>query len=793
MFEPEQCVILLDGAMGTELQSMGLMTERIPEGVNRTNPEAVIDIHRRYIQSGAEIIYTNTLGVNRYKLDGSGYLVKDLIQAAVQNAKTAVALEKESSDNENHSVRIALDCGPIGTMLKPNGDLSFTEAYEIFREIVVYGKEAGADLVVFETFTDLLEIKAAILAAKENSDLPIFASMSFEENGRTFSGVSIPSAAITLTALGVDALGINCSLGPDQIFPLAEEMTEWTNLPILVKPNAGMPNLNTGKYDISPDEFAESMSRFPAIGIHLIGGCCGTTPEFIQKTKERIQSCHFGKTLNQERTVLCSSVKAVVVDRVRVIGERINPTGKKRFKAAITNHDIAYILNQAIEQTTAGAEILDVNVGMPGIDEPTFMAEVVEAIQSICDAPLQIDSSDPKAIEAALRIYNGKPLVNSVNGEDKILHTILPLVKKYGAAVIGLTLDENGIPQTAEDRIRIAEKIIKTAASYGIPKQDVIIDCLTLTVSAQQSQALETLQAVRLVKERLGVKTILGVSNVSFGLPEREIISTTFLTMALTNGLDLPIMNPNNELMVNAVEAFNVLSNMDVHAEKYIAAHNAAQTAESITPVSNLSLEQAVENGIKQAAAEMTSELLRSMSPSQIIDSFLIPSLEKVGNRFERGEIFLPQLIQSATAAQASFEVIKKIFAQNKTDQNTLSKGKIILATVKGDIHDIGKNIVKVVLENSGYEIIDLGKDVPDERILETIKNENIQLVGLSALMTTTVKNMEDAIQKIRKETRCKIVVGGAVLTESYALSIGADYYAKDAKAAMDIAKSVLG
>ncbi|MHC1773017.1 MAG: homocysteine S-methyltransferase family protein [Flexilinea sp.] len=785
MFKITDKIIILDGAMGTLLQSMGLMTEKVPEAINLTNPEAVTDIHRRYIRSGAEIIYSNTLGVNGYKLSDSGYSVEQLISAAVRNAKSAIAAE-------NPETLIALDCGPIGTMLKPNGDLSFEEAYDIFREIVVCGEKAGVNLIVFETFTDLLEIKAAILAAKEYTSLPVFACMSFEANGRTFSGVSVPCAAVTLTALGVDAVGINCSLGPEQILPLAEEMTIWTNLPMIVKPNAGMPNLKTGGYDITPDAFVEAMSRFPQIGINLIGGCCGTTPEFIEKIRDNIKSNGFTKTLNKERTVLCSSEKIVEIDGVRIVGERINPTGKKRFKTALINHDIEYILRQALEQTAAGAEILDVNVGIPGIDEPGLMAEVVEAIQSICDAPLQIDSSDPKAIEAALRIYNGKPLVNSVNGEDKVLHTILPIVKKYGAAVIGLTLDEKGIPQTAEERVLIAKKIIDTAASYGIPKQDVVIDCLTLTVSAQQNQALETLRALREVKTKFGVKTVLGVSNVSFGLPDRETVNTAFLTMALASGLDLPIINPNNPQMTGAIDAFNVLSNLDENAGHYISAHNTAKTSEAM-PVSDLTLEQAVENGIKQAAANATLCLMQLKSATDIIDNSLIPSLEKVGNRFERGEIFLPQLIQSATAAQASFEIIKKEFNKNKTEQDSLSKGKIILATVKGDIHDIGKNIVKVILENSGYEIIDLGKNVPIEKIVDSVKENKVRLVGLSALMTTTVKNMETTIQRLRAETNCTILVGGAVLTEDYALSIGADYYAKDAKTGMDIAKKVLG
>lgn len=779
-------ITILDGAMGTILQSMGILPAKAPESTNLSHPDAVIHIHRSYIQSGSDIIYTNTFGVNRYKLQNTGYTVSQLIGAALKNAQAASAAE-------NGNVQIALDCGPIGTMLKPNGDLSFEAAYDIFKEICLCAEKDGADCIAFETFNDLLEMKAAILAAKENTSLPVLASMTFEANGRTFSGVSIPSAAVTLSGLGVTALGINCSLGPAQILPLAAEMAKWTELPMIIKPNAGLPNLNNGKYDISADEFADVMDQFADSGINILGGCCGTTPEYIEKISKRLKTKTPVKRPPVARSVLCSAEKTVEIDGVRIVGERINPTGKKQFKSALLNHDIDYILRQALEQTAAGAEILDVNVGMPGIDEPKMLAEVTEAIQSICDTPLQIDASDPKAIEAALRIYNGKALVNSVNGEEKSLRTILPVVKKYGAAVIGLTLDEKGIPQTAEERLIIAERIIRAAADYGIPRQDVYIDCLTLTVSAQQEQALETLRAIREVKARFGVKTVLGVSNISFGLPDRETINTAFLTMALASGLDLPIMNPNNAQMANAVAAFNVLANRDENAARFIASRSALQPAETAAPKSELTLEQAVENGIKQAAANATVQLLQTRTPAEIIDLSLVPTLEKVGIRFEKGEIFLPQLIQAATAAQASFEIIKKDISKNKSGGETLSKGKIVLATVKGDIHDIGKNIVKVVLENSGYEIIDLGKSVPAEDIVASVKENDAHLVGLSALMTTTVKNMETTIQKLKEETDCTILVGGAVLTEEYARSIGADYYAKDAKAGMDIAKKVLG
>jgi len=789
MLEMKNKITLLDGAFGTMLQQKGLLTATVPEANNLTHPEIITEIHREYIRSGAEIIYASTFGVNRYKLEGTSYSVSQLVEAAVKNAQMA-------RDAENPQVKIALDCGPIGKMMKPNGDMSFEEAYQIFEEIVSAGEQAGVDLIVFETFTDLAEMKAGILAAKEHTNLPIFASMSFEANGRTFAGVPISAAALTLSGLGVSAVGINCSLGPEQILPLAAELAKWTNLPILIKPNAGLPNPETDQYEITPEEFAEITARFADLGAVFIGGCCGTTPQYISALRDRLSGKRPAARQAVHRTALCSAERTVEIDEVRIVGERINPTGKKRFKTALAEHDIAYILTQALEQTAAGAEILDVNVGLPGLDEAAVMAEVVEAIQSVSNVPLQIDSGDPKTIEAALRIYNGKALVNSVNGEDRNLETLLPIVRKYGAAVIGLTLDENGLPQTAEERVRIAEKIIRKAGEYGIPKEDVIIDCLTLTVSAQQEQAMETLKAVRMVKEHFGVKTVLGVSNISFGLPDRETINTAFLTLALGQGLDLPIINPNVRSMTGAVDAFKVLSGQDKNSERYISIHNQIQSEKPVVPdggsvSSDSSLEYAIANGLRQIAAEATIQLLKTMEPAEIIDQILIPTLEKVGTRFEKGEIFLPQLIQSAGAAQAGFEEIRKTMTRSSQSDANLSKGKIVLATVRGDIHDIGKNIVKVVLENSGYQIIDLGKDVPVEVVRQAVLRENAKLVGLSALMTTTVKNMAETIRDLKNHSECRIMVGGAVLTKDYALSIGADYFAKDAKAAMDIAKKV--
>lgn len=776
-------ITLLDGAMGTMLQRSGIPIGKVPEVLNITHPETVIDIHRQYIEAGSDIIYANTFSANRYKLSQCEYSVEELVTAGVQNARQAAM----GSDT-----LVALSVGPVGELLEPNGNLSFEEAYDIFREMVLAGTAAGADLIVFETITDLLEMKAALLAAKENSSLPVFCTMSFEQNGRTFTGVTVSAAAVTLTGLGADAVGINCSLGPREILPLAREMCRWTSLPVIVKANAGLPNLNSNSYDISSDEFAETMKEYLKAGVSILGGCCGTTPEYIRKIRENAKNLLPAERSFTPRSVLCSAAQTVVVDGVRIVGERINPTGKKLFKEALLNRNISYILNQGLEQVRAGAHILDVNVGLPEIDEKAMMTEVIKQLQSVLDVPLQIDSSNPQVIKQALRIYNGKAIVNSVNGEEAVLHTILPIVKKYGAAVVGLAMDENGIPSSAEERFAIAERITNTALSYGIAREDIYIDCLTLTASVQQKEVRETLKAMTLVKSKLGVKTVLGVSNISFGLPNRQLINTSFLTLALAHGLDLPIINPNLSAMTDAIDAFNLLYCNDIGSADYIAKHGAAPAAKQVSKASDISLEYAVLNGLKEAAHDATKALLSHTEPMEIINQILIPSLDRVGNDFEKGSIFLPQLIQSATAAQAGFEEIKKSLAAKK-DSADISKGRIILATVKGDVHDIGKNIVKVILENYGYDVIDLGKDVPIETVVSETIRTGAKLVGLSALMTTTVTQMEETIKALRKATDCTIMVGGAVLTEEYALQIGADYYAKDAKQSADIAKRVLG
>lgn len=775
--------IFLDGAMGTMLQAKGLQLGGIPELINISNPEWISDIHKSYINAGSDIIYTNTFGANRYKLKESGYTVDEIIPKAIEIAKDAC---------KGTNTLVALDIGPIGQLLEPTGSLSFEEAYDIFKEQIIAGKDA--DLIVFETMTDLYEIKAAVLAAKENSKLPVICTMTFEQNSRTFTGCSVSAMVLTLSGLGVDAIGLNCSLGPKELFPIVKELSEWTNLPIVVKPNAGLPDPVTNTYDITPDEFAEYMAEFAGLGVKIFGGCCGTTSEYIKALTEKLSATESAvSSFKGIPTAVCSSSKTVIINRPRVIGERINPTGKKMFKQALINHDISYILNQAVEQVNAGADILDVNVGLPEIDEKSMMVEVIKALQSISDTPLQIDSSDINALEAGLRVYNGKAIVNSVNAEDESLDSVLPLVKKYGACVIGLTLDKNGIPKTADERFRLAAKIMNKAIEYGIPKTDIFIDCLTLTASAEQSAVMETLKAVRMVKERLGLKTVLGVSNISFGLPVRELINHNFLTMALSYGLDLPIINPNITSMMGAVRSYNLLANIDKNAAEFIRAYGTDTTPAAPAEVDReIDIFYAMEHGLKAEGAKITEKLLNTHEPMSIVNEILIPALDKVGADFEKGIIFLPQLILSAEVAQSAFEVIKKHLVKNNISSQ--SKGKIILATVKGDIHDIGKNIVKVLLENYGYTVIDLGKDVDCQAVVDTAVEHNVKLVGLSALMTTTLKSMEETIKLLRdNRVNCKVMVGGAVLTPDYAIKIGADFYSKDAKGSVDIARKVLG
>ena len=774
--------VFLDGGMGTMLQAEGIQTEHIPELLNITNPKAVMNIHRMYSQAGANIVYANTFGANRFKLKNSGYSVEEIVKAGIKNAREAV---REKS-------LVALDIGSIGQLLEPSGTLKFEDAYEIYKEIVIAGNEA--DVVVIETMTDLYEVKSAILAVKENSDKPVLVTMTFEENMRTFTGVSPECMTAVIEGLGADALGVNCSLGPDELFPVLDKICSLTSLPVIAKPNAGLPDPVTNLFNVEPGKFAESAVKLAEAGVKIFGGCCGTTPEHIRQMIKRLDNVDNIKRPVKRVSLACSAVNCVTINQPRVIGERINPTGKKRFKEALLNHDIDYILSQAVEQVHAGAEILDVNVGLPGIDEKEMMITAVKAIQGICDTPLQLDTTIPSVLEAGLRIYNGKPIVNSVNGEDESLESILPLVKKYGASVVGLTLDKSGIPKTADGRFAIAEKILNRAIDYGIPKEDVFIDCLTLTASAEQDGVMETINALHRVKTELGLHTVLGVSNISFGLPNRELITRTFLTMALHSGLDLPIINPNIDSIIGAVRAYRLLSGIDrnsadfisIYAQDSSAPKNITTVKENNTP----DLVYAVENGLKNDALKAAAELIKTVDAMEIINSYLIPALDSAGEKFEKGKIFLPQLILTASSAQACFEIIKEKLSQNNS--KSVSKGKVVLATVKGDIHDIGKNIVKVLLDSYGFDVIDLGKDVDPRIIVDTAVKHKVKLVGLSALMTTTLGAMEETISLLNKEyPECKTVVGGAVLTASYAEQIHADFYAKDAKQTVDVASMI--
>ena len=783
--EPTE-LIILDGGMGTQLQAAGLPMGQAPELWNVTEPEKVTAVHRRYVEAGSKVLYTNTFGVNRLKTARIGRSVRELVEGGVRCARAAAGTE---------AVRVALDIGPLGQILEPLGTLKFEEAYDIFREIVEAGRDAGADLIVIETMSDLYEVKAAVLAARENSTLPVWVTMTFEAGGRTFVGTTVSAMGLTLSGLGVDAMGFNCSLGPKELLPMIRELRRWTDKPLILKPNAGLPDPATGEYRITPEEFAAELETAPEDGVQMLGGCCGTTPDFIRALNAAMRGARMPSPRPERRSGVCSASQTAAFGPVRVIGERINPTGKKRFQQALRENDIDYIVARGIEQQDAGADLLDVNVGLPGINEPEMMTRVVKALQAVVDLPLQIDSSDPAAIEAGLRAVNGKAIVNSVNGKAEVLRSILPICRKYGAAVVGLCMDENGIPQTWQERVAIAKRILDAALAVGIPKEDVLIDCLTLTVSAQQEQAAETLKALHAVREELGLHTVLGVSNISFGLPARENITVSFLTQALYAGLDLPILNPNQTAVMDAVASFRVLSGEDRDSEAYIRRFAAAESESKKTtpaPGKDMSLADCILRGLKAETAAITRRELETRSEMDVINQLLIPALDRVGELYEKQEIFLPQLINAANAACGGFDVIKERIAKSGAD--SVSKGKIVLATVFGDIHDIGKNIVRVVLENYGYTVIDLGRDVPAETIVETVIREDVKLVGLSALMTTTVASMADTIAAIRKSGHdCKIMVGGAVLTPDYAAEIGADYYAKDAKQSADIARMVLG
>lgn len=760
-----------DGGMGSMLN---LAAGELPEKLNINEPERVFAVHKGYADAGADFITANTFGANSLKYDN----VPELVKAAVKLAKKA-------------GKKVALDIGPTGKLLKPMGDLDFERAVELFSEVIEAGKD-GADVVIIETMSDSYELKAAVLAAKEHCDLPVIASMIFDENGRLLTGGDMRSACAMLEGLGADAVGINCGLGPKQMIELVKEMRENTSLPIIVMPNAGLPESVDGKtvYNVSPQEFAEDMLTIAKQGVSYLGGCCGTTPEHIRAMIELCKDIPDSIPERKTDTIVSSYSTAVTIgEKPIVIGERINPTGKKLFKEALRNNDIDYVIKEGLSQQEHGAHILDVNVGLPEIDEVKMLSDAVYNLQSVLPLPLQLDSSDPKALEQAMRIYNGKPMVNSVNGKQSSMKEIFPLVKKYGGVVVCLCLDENGIPETAQGRIDIAKKIINTAQEYGVDKKDLVVDALTMTISTNKDNAIETLKAVKYIRNELGVGTVLGVSNISFGLPKREAINTAFFTLALENGLSAGIINPLSESMMNAYYSYNALMGYDDNCAEYIESVTLSQTAVSST--SSMDLKTAIIKGMKEDAGSCAKALLKDTQPLDIINEYIIPALDVVGDGFEKNKIFLPQLLMSADSAKEAFNVIREYLVLS--GQEKKSENKIVIATVEGDIHDIGKNIVKVLLSNYGFDVIDLGKDVKCEKVLEeTIKND-CKLVALSALMTTTVTNMEKTIKLVHENTDAKVLVGGAVLTKSYAKMIDADYYAKDAMESVRIAKSFFG
>lgn len=781
-------ILYFDGGTGTMLQEMGLQPGELPETWNTKYPDRIISLHRSYIEAGANIIKTNTFGANILKFDN----LDEIVTAAVQNAHKA---------NEGHNAYIALDIGPIGKLLKPIGDLEFERAIEIFAETIKIGVKAGIDLILIETMNDAYETKAAVLAAKENANVPIFVTTVYDENAKLMTGANPQAMVALLEGLGVDAIGMNCSLGPEQMKHIVPLLFESANVPIIVNPNAGLPRTENGKtvYDVNAEEFSDIMVEIVQSGARIIGGCCGTTPDFIRKTVEKTKTLTPLPITYKNTTLVSSYTHAVEIGPSPIlIGERINPTGKKKFKEALRQNDMDYILNEGLAQQDKGVQILDVNVGLPEIDEVSMIKSAVYELQSVIDLPLQIDTVDITAMEQAMRLYNGKPLVNSVNGKVKNMKEVFPLVAKYGGTVIALTIDETGIPETVEGRIEIARRIVETAKTYGIDKKDIIVDPLAMTISSDTNSANITLETVKRLHD-MGLKTSLGVSNISFGLPNREFVTSTFFAMALQNGLNCAIMNPYSQEMMKVYYCFNALTNRDENCCQYIdfcstvvtqtvtttAAAGVKNDIEDTEP-----LKKAIIKGLKEQSATLTAEMLKNIAPLELINTQIIPALDVVGKGFEEKTVFLPQLLMSAEAAKASFDVVK-VSMPNK---DGASKGRIILATVKGDIHDIGKNIVKVLLQNYGFDVIDLGKDVPPELVCETAVKENITLVGLSALMTTTVPSMEETIKQLRiAKPDCKVVVGGAVLTQEYADMIGADYYAKDAMETVRFAENYFG
>jgi len=772
-------IVLFDGAMGTMLQQRGLEPGALPELLNLEHPQVVTAIHREYVEAGADVITANTFQAHELKLEGHGS-VEEVVAAGVSCAKAAGAR------------LVALDVGPLGQLMEPLGTLRFERAYEVYKRQMEAGEKAGADLVIIETVSDIFEAKAAVLAAKENTKLPVICSLTFQEDGRTFVGCDPLTTVITLQGLGVDALGVNCSLGPAQLRPVVEEMLRYAKVPVILQANAGLPRLQgeAMAYDVTPEEYVRQVMALVRRGVRIVGGCCGTSPEYIRLLRREIGGMEPVPATPRIVTACTSGTATVILDhRVTVIGERLNPTGKKKMKEALRAGDMGYLMGEAIDQSRAGSDVLDVNVGLPEIDEPAMLARVVKEIQGVVSTPLEIDSADPAAIEAAVRVYNGKPIINSVNGKREVMEQVFPVAKKYGALVIGLTLDEEGIPPTAEGRLAIARRICETAARHGVPKEDLLIDCLVLTASAQQAQVGETLAAIRLVKAALGVKTVLGVSNVSFGLPNRELLNATFLAAAFGAGLDAAILNPLSDRYNEVVDAFRVLNNEDRDAARFIAAYagRAASAVPAASSDGGLTLGEIIRQGRREEAADKVRSLLKDSEPLEIIEQEFVPALDDVGRRYEKGEIFLPQLMQSAQTVQNGFAVIKD--HMSASGQVRGARGRVLLATVHGDIHDIGKNIVRMLLENYGYDVVDLGKDVPAEAVVNAIREQGIRLAGLSALMTTTVKSMKDTIAAVREAgLDCTFFVGGAVLNEEYAAYVGAEHYTRDAMESVNLA-----
>lgn len=770
-------ITYFDGGAGTLLQSWGLKAGEYPENWNITNPEKIVEMHRLYLEAGTQIITSNTFGANSLKFDN----LEEIINAAIANAKKAC---------EGYDAFVALDVGPLGKMLEPLGDLPFKKAVEIFSETIKIGASAGADLVLIETMNDSYEAKAALLAAKESCDLPVFVTCVYDESKKLMTGADPASMIAMLEGLGADAIGMNCSLGPKQMVEIVPEFAKYASVPVIVNPNAGLPRNENGKtvFDIDADQFSDIMCDIVKAGATIIGGCCGTTPEHIKKTVEKTKNLPFALPEKKNITVISSYTHAVEIGKAPVIiGERINPTGKKRFKEALRQNDIGYILNEGLSQNKKGVSILDVNVGLPEINETEMMVSVIKALQGVIDLPLQIDTVNPAAMEQAMRIYNGKALINSVNGKEESMKAVLPLIKKYGGVAIAVTLDENGIPDSAEGRVSIAEKIIAKAAEYGIESKDIIVDPLAMAVSSDSNSANITLEAVRILHEK-GIKTSLGVSNISFGLPSRADVNSVFYTMAMQNGLDCAIINPHSEEMMKAWHCFMALTGKDENCVDYIEfADTLSPVKTSSAPANTAELDSCIISGLKEQAGIAASELLKTQAPMDIINEKIIPALNKVGKGFEEKKVYLPQLLMSAQAAKEAFDAIKASIPSGEG-----KKGKIVIATVKGDIHDIGKNIVKVLLENYGFEVIDLGKDVAPEKIVEAVKSSGAKLVGLSALMTTTVPAMEETIKLLRKEIPdCRVMVGGAVMTEEYAAMINADSYSSDAMGAVRFAESL--